>query len=232
MRDFINRIPPRLKGVTLIEANGTSDACSLMSFLGVGINERFLPPIQISVVDVKNWQKRGEHNELEVNQIQVSSLLVLTHTEDILPERKNAVIKELKTYNATAEILNIDEVDVTLIPKLLPSKNKFKKFEHLKAHWSSCSADLPQLPNYNCIYDICNALPKTIMRIKGCTQIENKKEYVYFERTPDGKISIRPFNGEPTTGSKLLTIGPGSAPNLLEKAIEIALMKEKLNFEG
>lgn len=232
LRDFINRIPPRLKGVTLIEANGTSDACSLMSFLGVGINERFLPPIQISVVDVKNWQKRGEHNELEVNQIQVSSLLVLTHTEDILPERKNAVIKELNTYNATAEILNIDEVDVTLIPKLLPSKNKFKKFEHLKAHWSSCSADLPQLPNYNCIYDICNTLPKTIMRIKGCTQIENKKEYVYFERTPDGKISIRPFNGEPTTGSKLLTIGPGSAPNLLEKAIEIALMKEKLNFEG
>ena len=232
MRDFINRIPPRLKGVTLIEANGTSDACSLMSFLGVGINERFLPPIQISVVDVKNWQKRGEHNELEVNQIQVSSLLVLTHTEDILPERKNAVIKELNTYNATAEILNIDEVDATLIPKLLPSKNKFKKFEHLKAHWSSCSADLPQLPNYNCIYDICNTLPKTIMRIKGCTQIENKKEYVYFERTPDGKISIRPFNGEPTTGSKLLTIGPGSAPNLLEKAIEIALMKEKLNFEG
>jgi len=232
LRDFINRIPPRLKGVTLIEANGTSDACSLMSFLGVGINERFLPPIQISVVDVKNWQKRGEHNELEVNQIQVSSLLVLTHTEDILPERKNAVIKELNTYNATAEILNIDEVDVTLIPKLLPSKNKFKKFEHLKAHWSSCSADLPQLPNYNCIYDICNTLPKTIMRIKGCTQIENKKEYVYFERTPDGKISIRPFNGEPTTGSKLLTIGPGSAPNLLEKAIEIALMKEKLSFEG
>ena len=232
LRDFINRIPPRLKGVTLIEANGTSDACALMSFLGVGINERFLPPIQISVVDVKNWQKRGEHDELEVNQIQVSSLLVLTHTEDILPERKNAVIKELNRYNATAEILNLDEVDVTLIPKLLPSKNKFKKFEHLKAHWSSCSTDLPQLPNYNCIYDICNALPKTIMRIKGCTQLENKKEYVYFERTPDGKISIRPFNGEPTTGSKLLTIGPGSAPNLLEKAIEIALMKEKLNFEG
>ena len=36
-----------------------------------------------------------------------------------------------------------------------------------------------------------------------CTQIGDKKEFVYFERTPNGKISIRPFNGVPITGSKL-----------------------------
>ncbi|MEL7006178.1 MAG: GTP-binding protein [Bacteroidota bacterium] len=58
LRSFINMIPERKNGITLIEANGTSDACSLMGFLGVGLNERFLPPIQVSVVDVKNWQKR------------------------------------------------------------------------------------------------------------------------------------------------------------------------------
>ena len=83
LRNIVNRIPQRNKGITLIEANGTSDACSLMEFLGVGINERFLPPIQISVIDVKNWQKRGEHNELELNQILVSSLFVLTHVDKI-----------------------------------------------------------------------------------------------------------------------------------------------------
>jgi hypothetical protein len=44
-----------------------SDACSFMEFLGVGLHNRFLPPIQISVVDVKSWQQRGEHNELEAN---------------------------------------------------------------------------------------------------------------------------------------------------------------------
>ena len=80
LREISNddRIPKRKNGITLIEANGTSDACTLMEFLGVGLTDRFLPPIQISVVDVKNWQKRGQHNELEVSQIQVSSLLVLT----------------------------------------------------------------------------------------------------------------------------------------------------------
>lgn len=55
LREFVNRIPERPNGVTLIEANGTSDACSLMGFLGVGLNDRFLPPIQISVVDAFNW---------------------------------------------------------------------------------------------------------------------------------------------------------------------------------
>jgi G3E family GTPase len=221
LREFINRIPQRTKGITLIEANGTSDACSLMSFLGVGLNERFLPPIQISVVDVKNWQTRDENNDLEVNQIQVSSLIVLTHIENVSEERKNFVIKELNKFNPTAEILIMNEIDVTLLPKLLPSKNKFQKFDHLKAHWSSCSIDLPNLPHTSYIYDICNALPKTILRVKGCTQIGDKKEFIYFERTPNGKVSIRPFNGVPITGSKLLTIGPGSEPSLLEKVIKI-----------
>ena len=223
LRECVNRVPQRANGITLIEANGTSDACSLMSFLGVGLNERFLPPIQISVVDVKNWQTRDDNNDLEVNQIQVSSLIVLTHIENISEQRKNFVIKELNKFNPTAEILNMNEIDVTLLPKLLPSKNKFQKFDHLKAHWSSCSIDLPNLPHTSYIYDICNALPMTIMRIKGCTQIGDKKEFIYFERTPNGKVSIRPFNGVPITGSKLLTIGPGSEPSLLKKVIKNSL---------
>jgi G3E family GTPase len=202
-----------------------------MSFLGVGLKERFLPPIQISVVDVKNWQKRAENNDLEVNQIQVSSLIVLTHIENVSIERKNIVIRELNKFNPTAEILYMNEIDVTLIPKLLPSKNKFQKFDHLKAHWSSCSIDLPNLPNSSHIYDICDAIPKTILRIKGCTQIGDKKEFIYFERTPNGKVSIRPFNGIPITGSKLLAIGPGSKPSLLEKAIKaIKKNNQKGNF--
>ena len=223
LREFVNRIPQRANGITLIEANGTSDACSLMSFLGVGLNERFLPPIQISVVDVKNWQTRDDNTDLEVNQIQVSSFIVLTHIENISEQRKNFVIKELNKFNPTAEILNMNEIDVTLLPKLLPSKNKFQKFDHLKAHWSSCSIDLPNLPHTSYIYDICNALPMTIMRIKGCTQIGDKKEFIYFERTPNGKVSIRPFKGVPITGSKLLTIGPGSEPSLLKKVIKNSL---------
>ncbi len=209
LRNIVNRIPERPNGITLIEANGTSDACSLMSFLGVGLNERFLPPVQISVVDAKNWQKRGEHNELEANQVQVSSLIVLTHTENIPLERLNFVVDELKKFNPLAEIINYDEIDVSLIPKLSPSKNTPQKFEHLKSHWSSCAANLPNLPTLDCIYDICNSIPKSVLRVKGFTRIGNEKKYTYFERTPDGEVTVKPFNGIPVTEPKLLIIGQG-----------------------
>lgn len=223
LRNIVNRIPERKNGITLIEANGTSDACSLMEFLGVGINERFLPPIQISVVDVKNWQKREAHNELESNQIQVSSLIVLTHLDTTTKRRQDIVVRELQKLNPIAKIITMNDLDVLLLPRLLPSNNTARKMEHQKAHWSSCSYDLPNLPNTDCVYAICKMLPESILRIKGCARIGTEEYYSYFERTPDGEIHIRPFNGVPITGSKLLTIGPGSEPYLLKKAIESSI---------
>ncbi|WP_298485922.1 GTP-binding protein [uncultured Maribacter sp.] len=220
LRNTVNRIAARKNGITLIEANGTSDACSLMEFLGVGLQDRFLPPIQISVVDVKNWQKRGEYNALESNQIQVSSLLVLTHLDEVTEDRQAAVVKEIKALNPMAKILTMATLDVTLLPELLPSTNLVQKLDHQKAHWSSSSIDLPVLWNVNCIHKICAQLPSSIVRIKGCAKIVGESNYTYFERKPDGEVFVRPFNGIPITGTKLLTIGPGSAPNVLEKAIK------------
>jgi G3E family GTPase len=229
LRDFVNSIPERENGVTLIEANGTSDACSLMGFLGVGIDERFLPPIQISVVDVKNWQRRGEYKELEANQVQVSSLVVLTHLDKATPARKKQVVGDIKRFNSSAEIIDLDEIDVHLLPKLTPSTNKAEKLDHQKAHWSSSSVDLEHLPDHDAIHSICAQLPETILRVKGCTQIADDENYTYFERTPDGEVYIRPYNGVPITGPKLVTIGPGSEPTLLEKAVRTSLkMKDSV----
>ncbi|TCI94773.1 GTP-binding protein [Tenacibaculum sp. M341] len=221
LRNTVNRIPERDRGVTLIEANGTSDACSLMEFLGVGIEERFLPPIQVSVVDVKNWQKRGENNELEANQIQVSSLVILTHVEGQSEERKNQVIDELNKLNPLVKIVTMDDLDVLLLPELTPSTNKAQKLDHKKAHWASCSVDLPNLPSEAYIHFICKEIPSSILRVKGCTIVGEDDNYTYFERKPDGEVHIRPFNGTPITGAKLLTIGPGSSIEMLTEVIGV-----------
>ena len=231
LRDFVNRIPERQNGITLIEANGTSDSCSLMGFLGVGLNERFLPPVQVSVVDVKNWQKRGEHNELEASQIQVSSLIVLTHIENTSKARRAFVIRDLRRLNPSAEIISMEEIDISLLPKLFPSKNKAQILDHLKAHWSSCSTDLPVLPDLECIYDICNSIPKSILRVKGCTQIGNNEQYTYFERTPDGEVHLKLYYGTPTTGPKLLSVGPGSKTSLLQRVIESSLTNAETRIQ-
>ncbi len=98
-----------------------------MEFLGVGLHNRFLPPIQISVVDVKNWQQRREHNALEANQIQVSSVLVLTHLKNVHSNGKTQVIHELKKLNPSEKALNMDRLDVLLLPEVAPSKKIAQK---------------------------------------------------------------------------------------------------------
>ena len=117
----------------------------------------------------------------------------------------------------------MESLDFLLLPELLPTENTAEKLDHKKAHWSSCSIDLPVLPNEKAIHAICNAIPKSILRVKGCTKIGNEENYTFFERTPDGNVYIRPFRGFPITGSKLLTIGPGSEPNLLQQVLDKVL---------
>lgn len=227
LRSAVNAIPAREKGITFIEANGTTDACALMGFLGVGINQRFLPPIQLSVVDVNNWQLRGEHNELEANQIQVSSLILLTHQDKVVSSRVNEVTAQLKQLNPSANIVSLDALDITQLPEIMPSHNTAKKLDHHKAHWASSSVDLPHLPDYLCVKEICDALPKSILRIKGCTTIAKEPHHIYFERCPDGEVYVRPYRGIPDTGTKLLTIGPGSNQTELEKIIKQSLAAAK-----
>ena len=220
LRDLVNRIPEREKGITIIEANGTSDACSLMGFLGVGIDKRFHPPVQVSVVDIKNWQKRAENNELEANQIQVSSLIILTHLDDVSNEEKSLVIKSIKKLNSIATIKSIDTLDISNLKMLSPLNVEPKKMDHHKAHWSSCSVELLSLPSLDTIEIICDKISNTILRVKGVTKIEGDEHFTYFERTPDGSVMVRRFNGIPITGPMLVTIGPGSDPLRLKKIIE------------
>ena len=59
-------------------------------------------------------------------------------------------------------------------------------------------------------------------------QLGQEAGYTYFERTPDGTVHIRPFNGVPTVGSKLLAVGPGSAIEVLSNAIDSALAAAEL----
>ena len=203
-----------------------------MGFLGVGIEERFLPPIQISVVDVKNWQKREPYNDLEENQVQVSSMIVLSHHIDVDEERKEEVIADLKRINPVAKILTMEEITIDMIPSLLPSENEYKKLDHQKAHWASCSTDIPDLPDLMCIQDICNAIPSNILRVKAVTKVGGEPGLTHFERTPDGEVFVKPYYGTPTTGPKLLTVGPGSDPNLLKDIIETSLKSAELRQQA
>lgn len=219
LRVQVNQVPRREKGITLIEANGTSDAVSLMGFLGVGMQEHFLPPVQIAVVDVRHWQKRGFNNELEANQVQASTIIVLNYVNDVSVERVSQVEADLKTLNSHATIKHWDDLDITSFPELRPSENKAQEMDHAKTHWASCSVSLPDPISSERLAKIVKRIPMTILRVKGCTRLDDEEGYSYFERTPNGEAFIRPYNGSLATGARLLTIGPGSDPIVLSHLI-------------
>ena len=84
----------------------------------------------------------------------MSSLIVLTYIENISKTRELDVRKELQALNPTAQITTMNKIDVSLIYGLNPSHIKAKKLNHLDAHWSSCSTDLPALPDIECILSL------------------------------------------------------------------------------
>lgn len=215
LRSQVNEIPVRPNGVTLIEANGTSDACTLMEFLGVGIDERFAPPIQVSVVSVKDWQRRGFNNELEANQVQASSLILLTHYEKADYLRVQQVKNELCQVNPYARIKKIEAFQSSELLSLQACSNSPQKIDHQKSHWSSCSIDLPD-PICRKTFELAlQKIPDSILRLKGCTRFDDDEQYTYFERIPNQDIFIRPNRRRPYTGPKLLAVGPGSDPDML-----------------
>lgn len=224
LREQVNRVPPRDNGITLIEANGTTDAVGLMGFLGVGMQDHFMPPVQVAVVDVRHWQKRGYDNELEANQVQVSSVVVLNYADQAEIERLVQVEQDIRSLNKVAAIKKWNQLDIAALSKLDSNDETTTKMDHKKAHWSSCSVDFPDPINLQSLESIVSKVPKEILRVKGCTRIDKNEHYSHFERTPSGEVFIRSFNGTPITGPKLLTIGPGSDPEMLK-----ALILEELN---
>jgi G3E family GTPase len=226
LRQAVNSIPRREKGITFIEANGTTDACTLMGFLGVGINENFAPPVQVSVVDTRNWQNRGINNELEASQIQVSSLIVLNYANQIERERLDKIKAQIFDLNPSAIIKTWEELDSLSLKELAPSKNQSKAIDHFKSHWSSCSVDLPNPLSSKTLSSILDGVPDTILRVKGCTKLDEDDYYSYFEMTPTRETFVRPYTGNLVSGPKLLVIGPGSNPdnltNLINKEISHA----------
>jgi G3E family GTPase len=219
LRNYVNSIEVRDKGITFIEANGTTDSVNLMGFLGVGMKQHFLPPVQIAVVDVRNWQKRGLHNELEANQVQVSSVIVLNYVDHVAIKRLEKVEQGLRNINPQALIVHSDKLDIDSFPRLHPSLNEADKMDHDKAHWSSCSIDLPDPISSERLNRIIRKIPSAILRVKGCTRFDDDEHYSHFERVPSGEFQIRPYHWVPITGPKLVTIGPGSDPYMLKELV-------------
>ena len=153
---------------------------------------------------------------------EISSLVVLTHLDLVTDARRHEVETELRAVNPHARLTTRQDLDLSLLPRLTPTAHAGTAPDHATTHWASCSVDLPHVPDLPTVQAICDAIPASVLRLKGCTRVGDEDDYTYFERTPDGEVFVRPYRGKPVTGPKLLAVGPGSDPTVLQAAVDQA----------
>jgi len=79
------------------------------------------------------------------------------------------------------------------------------------------------LPTKESLEKIIEALPKSLLRVKGFCKIMGQDGYTFFERTPDASVFTRPYNGVPIMNASLLVVGPGSDPDKLQGIVQKVL---------
>lgn len=102
-------IPQTENRVVLIEANGTTDPTALTEHLLVNpeLRHRFTPMLQVGVVDLKRWQKRHWHNELERLQVETASHLLFTRDEEVSKKRSAQVRADIEWFHPKATTIQI-----------------------------------------------------------------------------------------------------------------------------
>ena len=105
LMNVLLEIPLTEKRLVLIEANGTTDPTALIEHLLVNedFRRRFHPLLQVGIVDLKRWQKRHWHNELERLQIETASHLLFTREEEVSKTRVAQVRSDIEWFHPKAE---------------------------------------------------------------------------------------------------------------------------------
>ena len=219
----------RSKPLTLIEANGTTDPIEILSFMSVGL-ENYMPPIQITPVNVKLFGSRGEYNELEEIQISTASIITPTWTDEVSPDHLQSVLEKIKSINPRAEIWKKSDFD--MFSNWIRKSRESYKYESdkphdhskLKSHWSSIEIDLPKSMSKPKLEAFLNKLDISNLRLKGCVRIKESHDLLhYFEKFSDNSIKIRPFPGQAAFEGKCILIAPNLNPSEVESKLKEAL---------
>lgn len=113
--EALERVEPVPGGVVLLETNGTTDAGELVTVLATDPKLRqYTLPLQVSLIDVRRWQKRFWHNRLEIEQVRTASTLWLTHADEVSAERKQAVVESLQKNHLWQEETDAEKLAVEL----------------------------------------------------------------------------------------------------------------------
>lgn len=171
-------------GVLLVEVNGASDLMSLIAAITVRYEcRRFTSPLQITMIDAQRWQQRGQHNELEHEQVQTSTHYMLTHADGAdapgLSRLRRAVLAASPraietTAHGLAEYLRFLSLSSRFgsqensVAPALPPHHHHHEGERA---FTSMRVDLPFVVRRGDLEQALRDLPEEVVRVKGLCRL-------------------------------------------------------------
>ena len=221
--------------IMVIETNGTTDATQLIESLALDpTHKKFTPPIQLSVIDGKRWQKRLWHNSLEREQTRTASHISISHKDTITADRLAHVEKSLEECGARGiftepfafahELAAMARQDFAPFDDSPSEKSDHHHHHHSHGHsdfhFASCEFEIPRTVSKKSFLEIMSRLPEEVIRAKGIVVFdENPEEFYVFQKTESAdSTQFFPVGKSPRVNTPLvLLIGPNLPVDALEE---------------
>ncbi len=214
-------------GVVLVEANGTSAPASLIEHLLVNppLREKFDPMMQVTVIDLRRWQNRKGHNDLERLQVETASHLLFTREDSETKKRIKDVCADLRRINAKAiEIQSAAFADeLVAIVRKTKHGSALQRSESAHHHHATDQHELahafvgldialPDPIDGEVLAEWLEGLGPDVLRAKGIVRLTEEPEaWFQFQMLPDfsRRIQIFELNAKPAVSPCAVLIGVG-----------------------
>ncbi len=226
--------------VMIIETNGTTDSVQLIEALALDPSlKKFSPPIQLSVIDGKRWQRRFWHNALEREQARTASHIHISRGDSVSAERMEAVLDSLRECGVRGT--RTDPVSFAKnLSRVSATAGKDHTHEHPAGcacehhthtpgahdheahHFASCEIPLPTVLERKAFDAFMADLPEEVLRAKGLVVFDDAPgEYFVFQKVgSDDETRLFPVGREPRVKTPLLLlIGPSLPVEALRERV-------------
>ena len=237
LRDFRHRSGR----VMIVETNGTTDSAQLIESLALDPSlKKFSPPVQLSIIDGKRWQRRFWHNSLEREQARTASHIHISRADSVAPERIEAVLESLRECGARGKRTDPAAFakDLARISETPAEPHGHEHHEgcgcghhahphdthgHEAHHFASCEIPLPKILERKAFDALMEDLPEEVLRAKGLVVFDDAPgEFFVFQKVgADDETRLFPVGREPRVKTPLLLlIGPSLSVEALRERVE------------
>lgn len=230
-------------GVLLVEANGASDFITLIGEISLHAEcRRFSSPIQVTMIDAARWQKRGEHNALEQDQVKTATHWMLTHAAGVEDSRL-AHIREAMNHltprgretqvEAFADFLRLQSATARFAPAEKPKTSLFESAasetapKHHHHHdgeraFTSMSIPVPFVVRRDELDKMLSQLPPEVIRVKGLCRLAEMPQIPFsFQHVrPEGETWFLPMLDSLGIIPMAVVIGVGLPEKVIQHAFE------------